>query len=450
MSLIENIKNEVPISKVIEDEIAVYKRGNRTLAYCPFHNDNNLGSFHITDSKGIFKCFACDEGGDHISFIEKYKKMTTKEAVRYLAKKYNVKSDYKGKVSNKRFTKEEKDLYKRKKRNARNNMKIYERELRHHQSNIAYQEVLDFLKLRKKEYDYLKSRGLTDELIQEKGYRTPFIDNRTYKQRKKKPNRSPHFLAFMKKLYDEKGIHYIKAYFHRLAGFYTFGNGSKIGTRLTMHEKNSQLVIPIRDGYERITGIQIRNNNDSDLRYYWLSTPEGTYENGGSVGSPLDVHYPKELKNETILITEGHFKALQLAEQTGCIAISVQGVGNWNEISYELSKIEKHIPQKYGFNFYIKKIGIMYDADMVHNSGVQNQIFQLGDYLLNHHQVYIGIWREEYGKGIDDVLLSGHSNQIQMISFKTWWSRFCPTLKSAYLRNKTKPFENFQSKELSF
>lgn len=66
---------QLPISSVMETRIDVVRRGHSFQAKCPFHNDNKLGSFSISN-KGIFKCFSCDEGGDAVKFIAKYDKIS--------------------------------------------------------------------------------------------------------------------------------------------------------------------------------------------------------------------------------------------------------------------------------------------------------------------------------------------------------------------------------------
>ena len=76
---------ELPISKVIGHYLSLSRRGTQTLALCPFHDDSSP-SLNVNDKKGMFMCFACNTGGDHITFVEKYKNLNFKEALEEISK----------------------------------------------------------------------------------------------------------------------------------------------------------------------------------------------------------------------------------------------------------------------------------------------------------------------------------------------------------------------------
>ncbi len=59
------------------------------IGLCPFHNEKTP-SFHVSVSKGIYKCFGCGKGGDPVRFIMDHEKATYPEALRYLANKYSI------------------------------------------------------------------------------------------------------------------------------------------------------------------------------------------------------------------------------------------------------------------------------------------------------------------------------------------------------------------------
>ena len=102
-NLIEEVLKRADIVDVISSYINVIKKGNRYVAICPFHDDKNP-SMMISKEKQIFKCFVCGEGGNAITFIQKFEKISFEEAVRKLAdfigfkdERLNVKSSF-GKV----------------------------------------------------------------------------------------------------------------------------------------------------------------------------------------------------------------------------------------------------------------------------------------------------------------------------------------------------------------
>ena len=68
--VLEKIRSQVDIVDLISDYIPLKKSGSNYMGLCPFHNEKTP-SFSVSPTKGIFKCFGCGAGGDHISFIMK-------------------------------------------------------------------------------------------------------------------------------------------------------------------------------------------------------------------------------------------------------------------------------------------------------------------------------------------------------------------------------------------
>ena len=77
------------IEEVVGDFVVLKKRGANYLGLCPFHQEKTP-SFIVSPAKGIFKCFGCGKGGDAVSFIMEHEHMSYVEALRYLARKYNI------------------------------------------------------------------------------------------------------------------------------------------------------------------------------------------------------------------------------------------------------------------------------------------------------------------------------------------------------------------------
>jgi DNA primase len=73
-----------PTSSPSSPHIPVTKKGRSYVALCPFHDDKNP-SLNISKEKQIFKCFVCGTGGNAITFVEKYEKISFEEAVRKVA-----------------------------------------------------------------------------------------------------------------------------------------------------------------------------------------------------------------------------------------------------------------------------------------------------------------------------------------------------------------------------
>ena len=86
---VDLILDTARVEEVIGDFVTLKRRGASYVACCPFHNEKTP-SFHVTPSKGIYKCFGCGKAGSAVGFVMDYEHMTYPEALRYLARKYNI------------------------------------------------------------------------------------------------------------------------------------------------------------------------------------------------------------------------------------------------------------------------------------------------------------------------------------------------------------------------
>ena len=69
--------------------VSLKRRGANYIGLCPFHNEKTP-SFSVSPAKNICKCFSCGKGGNPIHFIMEHEQLTFVEALRFLAKKYNI------------------------------------------------------------------------------------------------------------------------------------------------------------------------------------------------------------------------------------------------------------------------------------------------------------------------------------------------------------------------
>ena len=86
---VDLILDTARVEEVVGDFVTLKRRGASYVACCPFHNEKTP-SFHVTPSKGIYKCFGCGKAGSAVGFVMDYEHMTYPEALRYLARKYNI------------------------------------------------------------------------------------------------------------------------------------------------------------------------------------------------------------------------------------------------------------------------------------------------------------------------------------------------------------------------
>ena len=86
---VEQILQAAHIEEVVGEFVSLKKRGSNYIGLCPFHNEKT-GSFNVNPARNIFKCFGCGKGGDSAKFLMEHEHITYPEALRYLAKKYNI------------------------------------------------------------------------------------------------------------------------------------------------------------------------------------------------------------------------------------------------------------------------------------------------------------------------------------------------------------------------
>ncbi len=86
---IAQIMDAAKIEEVVGEYVSLKKRGSSLLGLCPFHNEKTP-SFNVSVSRNIYKCFGCGKGGNALNFMMEAQQMSYVEALKYLAKKYNI------------------------------------------------------------------------------------------------------------------------------------------------------------------------------------------------------------------------------------------------------------------------------------------------------------------------------------------------------------------------
>jgi DNA primase len=86
---IDKIFNAADILEVIGEFVSLKRSGQNYKGLSPFTNEKTP-SFFVNPSKGIFKCFSSGVGGNAVSFLMEHEKLSYPEALKYLAKKYNI------------------------------------------------------------------------------------------------------------------------------------------------------------------------------------------------------------------------------------------------------------------------------------------------------------------------------------------------------------------------
>lgn len=102
--IIDKIISTANIVDVVSEYVSLRRSGASYKGLCPFHDDTTP-SFYVSPARGICKCFSCGEGGNAVHFIMKQEQLTYYEALKFLAKKYNIEFE------EKEMTAEEKQIH---------------------------------------------------------------------------------------------------------------------------------------------------------------------------------------------------------------------------------------------------------------------------------------------------------------------------------------------------
>ncbi len=146
---VDRIIDAADIVDVVSEFVTLRKSGTSFKGLCPFHDDRTP-SFSVSPSRGVYKCFSCGKAGNAVKFIMDHEQMSYVDALKWLAKKYNIE------VKERELTSEE-----RQQENERESIFIvnewaadyYADVLQQHTDGVAIGMA------------YFRSRGIRDDII---------------------------------------------------------------------------------------------------------------------------------------------------------------------------------------------------------------------------------------------------------------------------------------------
>jgi DNA primase len=298
--IIDDILSRADIVDVVSEFVDLKHKGINYQSCCPFHEEKTP-SFFVNRERGTWHCFgSCDTGGNVISFIQKIKGFTFPDAVKWLAKKYNIDIN-----EDNHYTQQQQDEYRKKEAMYIINQYAQAYYVDNiHKKNDSARAALSYANKRwgvefTKEfglgystadwqgfYNFAKDKGLSDELMLE--------------------------LGIIRK--SEKG---------RIYDFF-----------------RDRLMIPIRDKYHRVIGFTARTMNDLEEheRKYMNSSTSIMYDKSKSLFG-LDTAMKSIAAQEKVYVVEGAPDVMKL--QSVGINNVVASLGTaWSDWQFEqLNKI---------------------------------------------------------------------------------------------------------------
>ena len=86
---IDKVFATAKIEEVVGDYVKLKRRGANYIGLCPFHTEKT-GSFTVSPSKSLYKCFGCGKAGNAIGFVMEIEQCGFAEAIKQVAKKYHI------------------------------------------------------------------------------------------------------------------------------------------------------------------------------------------------------------------------------------------------------------------------------------------------------------------------------------------------------------------------
>ena len=148
-SSIAQVFETARVEEVIGDFVQLKKSGSNFKGLSPF-SEERTPSFMVSPVKQIWKDFSTGKGGNSVTFLMEHEHFTYPEAIKYLAKKYNIE------IEETELTDEEKE-----KANARESLYLVSE-----YANTYFQNTMHKTDIGKAiGLSYFKERGFTEEII---------------------------------------------------------------------------------------------------------------------------------------------------------------------------------------------------------------------------------------------------------------------------------------------
>mgnify|MGYP001335893256 FL=1 len=142
---IDEVKMRVSLSDVVGKRVKLIKKGKEFLGLCPFHSEKTP-SFTVNNEKGFYHCFGCQAHGSVFDFVMETERLSFRDTVEKLAALVGMKIP--------RHSGEDAQQY-----------KTYEVLIKLMEAATQFFQKSLLANTGKNARDYLKSRGLNQEIV---------------------------------------------------------------------------------------------------------------------------------------------------------------------------------------------------------------------------------------------------------------------------------------------
>lgn len=289
---INDIRASADIVAIIGSYIPLTQKGKNFVGVCPFHDDHSP-SMSVSPEKQIYKCFACGASGNVFTFVAEYENVSFIEAVRIVASKCGKElsiTTYNNNVS--QALKEENEIMDLTQKFFLNNLRT---------------------KFGKDALEYLKNRGLNEDIIKEFGIGLSLDSNDSLYQ------------LLLKKNYDIKKLLDL--------GLVNSVNGK------TYDMFTRRITFPLWDKDGNIVGFSARiYRNEKDVSKYMNSRESKLFKKGETL---YNYHKAKDIakREKKIIVVEGFMDAIRIFSIGIKNVVALQGTAMTTEQIQLLKKL---------------------------------------------------------------------------------------------------------------
>jgi DNA primase len=300
MSSIDEIKARIDIVDLVSESVQLKHSGKNYTGFCPFHSNTRTPSFAVFPSTGTWRCFGqCNEGGDIFTFTMKKQGWDFPEALKYLADRAGI--QLKPQTPEEMVAEEEHDQL----RALLEDAATY---FRHQLSNTPAGH---------KSLDYLRKRGLSDEIIETFGL-----------------GYAPDAREALIQYFKSKGRTESQL---REAGLVSERDDGSIYDKF-----RHRIIFPIRDGRGRMAGFGGRILDPDDLPKFLNSPQTAVFDKSGLLYG-LERARNAIRAQDQVVIVEGYFDVIALHQAGFTNTVSPMGTA----LTEHQMRLLKHLTQRY-------------------------------------------------------------------------------------------------------
>ena len=142
---INEIRNSADIVSIISNYVSLKSQGKNYFGICPFHDDHTP-SMSVSPERQLYKCFVCNKGGNVFTFVKDYENISFIEAVKRVADSVGIPLEI--------------GTYKKENEKLSVDYEIMDYTTKIFQNNLNSTKG-------EKAKEYLKERGITEEIIKD-------------------------------------------------------------------------------------------------------------------------------------------------------------------------------------------------------------------------------------------------------------------------------------------